>query len=234
MRVHYIQHVAFEGLGSIEPYLTAKGYQISVTRLYQDEPLPKMEQFDWLIVMGGPMGIEDEQQFPWIKKEKVFIKAAIDTGKTLLGICLGAQLIADVLGAKVVKNKAKEIGWFPLHINEKMKRSSLGDFIADGLDVFHWHGDTFEIPNGALRVASSEACDNQGFVYNNCVVGFQFHLETTAESAALLIEHGESDLDGSRYVQTKSRMLENRNKFNDINKVMKTVLDRLEARTLIS
>lgn len=229
MKIHYLQHVSFEGLGSIEQELQIRGHKVSRTRLYLDEPFPQMDQFDWLIVMGGPMGVYDENQFPWIKKEKAFIKAAIDAEKILLGICLGAQFIADALGAKVIKNRAKEIGWFPLHINEEMNLGCLGDFITDGLEVFHWHGDTFEIPKGAVRLASSEACKNQGFIYHDRVFGFQFHLETTLESAALLIEHGSSDLDGTHYVQTENEMLEDGNKFTEINRVMKNVLDRLEA-----
>ena len=229
MKIHYLQHVSFEGLGSIEQELQIRGHKVSRTRLYLDEPFPQMDQFDWLIVMGGPMGVYDENQFPWIKKEKAFIKAAIDAEKILLGICLGAQFIADALGAKVIKNRAKEIGWFPLHINEEMNLSCLGNFITDGLEVFHWHGDTFEIPKGAVRLASSEACTNQGFIYHDRVVGFQFHLETTLESAALLIEHGSNDLDGTHYVQTENEMLEDGNKFTEINRVMKKVLDRLEV-----
>ena len=105
MRVHYLQHVPFENLGSMENYFLSRGYQISSTKLYSEENFPGLEDFDWLIIMGGPMGVYDEDRFPWLKNEKRFISDAIEAGKVLLGVCLGAQLIASVLGAKVYKNR---------------------------------------------------------------------------------------------------------------------------------
>ena len=120
MKIHYLQHVPFEGLGSIESALKEGGHSISVTRLFSDDPLPDISAFDWLIVMGGPMGIKDEDEYSWLRTEKEFIKKTIQTGKVVLGICLGAQLIAEVLGARVYKNKYREIGWFDINFNPNL------------------------------------------------------------------------------------------------------------------
>lgn len=228
MRVHYLQHVPFENLGSMENYFLSRGYQISSTKLYSEENFPGLEDFDWLIIMGGPMGVYDEDRFPWLKNEKRFISDAIEAGKVLLGVCLGAQLIASVLGAKVYKNRFREIGWFPITRSETAAETILGKVLPETLEVFHWHGDTFDIPQGATLLASSEACHNQGFVIENRIVGFQFHLETTMEAAKKLINKCSDELDGSRYVQSKEQMLSDTTKFAKINTVMESILQELE------
>ena len=239
MRVHYIQHVAFEGLGAIQPYLQEEGHELSATHLYAGESLPSMDTFDWLIVMGGPMGIYDYDVYPWLEAEKVFIKQAINTGKTVLGVCLGAQLIADVLGSTkekraVYAGQHKEIGWFDIQCSPKLQETVLADVFPETLEVFHWHGDMFDIPDGAQALASSTACSNQGFVYQNRVVGFQFHLETTAESAAALIENCGDELDASlskqnSYVQSAEEMLVDQQRFSRLNQTMVKVLKALGA-----
>jgi len=228
MRVHYLQHVPFENLGSMENYFLSRGYQISSTKLYSEENFPGLEDFDWLIIMGGPMGVYDEDRFPWLKNEKRFISDVIEAGKVLLGVCLGAQLIASVLGAKVYKNRFREIGWFPITRSETAAETILGKVLPETLEVFHWHGDTFDIPQGATLLASSEACHNQGFVIENRIVGFQFHLETTMEAAKKLINKCSDELDGSRYVQSKEQMLSDTTKFAKINTVMESILQELE------
>ena len=230
MKVHYLQHVAFEGLSSIEPFLKERNHELSSTHLYRGESLPNVDEFDWLIVMGGPMGIYDYDEYTWLKSEKEFIKSAIDSGKIVLGICLGAQLIADVLGAKVTKNAHREIGWFDISKTAAAENTILADAIPDSSEVFHWHGDTFGIPEGATSLVKSAACDNQGFILNDRVVGFQFHLETTLESASALIENCRDELDGSTYVQTEEEMLSTPAKFSSINQIMFAVLEKLEGQ----
>ena len=183
MRIHHLQHVPFEGLGSMESYFRSGGHTMTSTHLYRGDRLPDINNLDFLIIMGGPMGVSDEAQYPYLTSEKAFIKTAMDSGKTVLGICLGAQLIADVLGAGVKKNTYREIGWFPLTRTPEIRKTALDRCFPQFLDVFHWHGDRFEIPDGALPLASSMACDNQGFIIDDRIVGFQFHLETTEESA---------------------------------------------------
>lgn len=174
------------------------------------------------------MGVNDDSKYSWLCKEKSYIQKAIDSGKIVLGICLGAQLIAHVMGAKVLKNKHREIGWFPIERSKEAAATVLGEVLPEKLEVFHWHGDTFDIPEGGTLLAASEACRNQGFIMENRIVGFQFHLETTMSSARALIKNCRDELDGSQYVQTESEMLSDESKFNKINDIMHSVLQKLE------
>ncbi len=230
MKVHYLQHVSFEGLGSIELYMNQHAHELSATHLYKGDILPSINEIDWLIVMGGPMGIYDETIYPWLKEEKNFIKAAIDAGKIVMGICLGAQLIADSLGAKVYKNKVREIGWFDITNNSEINNTILSKAIPEQTKVFHWHGDTFDIPEGAISVARSDACQNQAFIYENRVIAFQFHLEATFESATALIENCHNELDNSKYVQSEQAILSRPQRFTKINQVMFSILSTLERK----
>ncbi len=222
MKLHWLQHVPFEGLGMIEEWAKAQRAEIRVTRLFNNEFLPDVDAFDWLVVMGGPMGIYDYDAHPWLVAEKQFIKQAIDADKTILGICLGAQLIADVLGAKVHPGPQKEIGWFPIQ-----RSADAPHLLPEEPTVFHWHGDTFELPAGAIRLASSEACKNQGFIYNNRVVALQFHLETTPESMEALIENCSHELVDAPFIQTAEQIRAERPNLRKINAAMKHLLDQL-------
>ena len=148
--------------------------------------------------MGGPMGVYDESVYPWLAEEKAFIKQIIAQNKPVLGICLGAQLIAEVLGAHVRKNDQREIGFFPLTGDGKIFPA---EFMA-----FHWHGDTFGIPDGAVHLASSAACKNQAFIYRDKVLALQFHLETTDESLLSLYEHCQNEITGGPFIQTLEKM----------------------------
>ena len=229
MRIHHFQHVPFEGLGSMAPYFLSKGFQLSATHLYLDQSPPPLDTLDWLIVMGGPMGACDESKYAWMALEKAYIQKAVAAGKVVLGICLGAQLIAAVLGAKVFKNSYREIGWFPIRQAEQAKTTAMADIFSQQTEVFHWHGDTFEIPRGAALLASSDACAHQGFVLENRVVGLQFHLETTPASARALVENCSQELDNSRYVQTAEKMLSDESRFERINAIMAAVLDKMQV-----
>jgi GMP synthase-like glutamine amidotransferase len=228
MRIHHLLHVPFEGLGSMESYFLEREHQLSSTHFYLGNPLPSIAEFDWLIVMGGPMGVYDELQYSWLTEEKTFIRKSIESGKIVLGICLGAQLIADALGAGVFKNQYREIGWFPIERKIDANESAMANVFPDTLEVFHWHGDTFEIPQGAELLASSEACENQGFVIDSRVLGLQFHLETTSESAAALIKNCHGELDGSKYVQSAAEIQSDKSRFLKINGIMDSLLEKLE------
>jgi len=228
VKVHHLQHVKFEGLGSMEVVLKERGHQLSATHLYANQALPLLKDIDWLIVMGGPMGVYDEQVYPWLRTEKKFIREAIDAGKIVLGICLGAQLIADVFGTRVYENTNKEIGWFNINRCAEVDGTILAKQMPAQVEVFHWHGDTFDIPKGASRLAESMACKNQGFIMGERVLAFQFHLETTLASAISLIDHCGDELDGSAYVQSKNEMLSSPQRFLNINKIMRSVLGALE------
>jgi GMP synthase (glutamine-hydrolysing) len=198
MRIHWLQHVPFEGLGCIEPWLAENGHAVTCTQFWNDETVPEAGAVDGLIVMGGPMGVQDETAYPWLTEEKAFIKQIIDQNKPVLGICLGAQLIADVLDSKVWKNDRREIGFFPIIGNTEVELSKpWKNFTA-----FHWHGDTFGIPVGAVHLASSEACDNQAFIYKDNVLALQFHLETTEESLLSLYKNGADEITDGPSIQT--------------------------------
>lgn len=229
MKVQVLQHVPFEGIGSIQPWMDAHGITVTTTRLFNEPALPVPGAFDWLIIMGGPMSANDEAVHPWLRPEKRLIARAIAGGKTVLGICLGAQLIASALGARVFPNACKEIGWFPVRRPKAGPVPDLARLFVDGIEVFHWHGETFELPRGAVRFLESDACGNQAFAIGNRVAGLQFHLETTPESAASLIRNSRNEIVPSATIQTRSEMLARPKRFNRINAVMDSVLGFLSA-----
>ncbi len=227
MRLHYFQHVSFEGLGSIEQWAKEMAYEITSTRLFAKDPFPNLDDIDWLIVMGGPMGIYEEDKYPWLCAEKNYIEQAVVQGKIVLGICLGAQLIADVLGEKVYPNKYKEIGWFPIQKTHETVETRLADFLPVEIDAFHWHGDTFDIPTGAIHIAKSAACENQGFIYDGHVVALQFHLETVEQSAKDLIDNCHDDLTEGPFIQSFEQIFADKARFGKINCLMNELLNHL-------
>jgi GMP synthase-like glutamine amidotransferase len=227
IRIHFFQHASFEGLGSIEEWATLNGHLLSSTQFYEKVWFPDPDEFDWLIVMGGPMSVSDEDRYPWLRAEKQFIRKAIDQGKTVLGICLGSQLISDALGAKVYKNDVKEIGWFDIDLSDSGKDSRLFFGMENRLKVFHWHSDTFDLPEDAKHLFSSEATRNQGFVYRDRVVALQLHLEMTLKSLKLMLEYCRNDLTPGKYVQTEEDIINNIEFAEANRKVLFTFLDRL-------
>lgn len=158
-----------------------------------------------LVIMGGPMSVNDEDKFPWLSLEKQFVREFIESGKSVLGVCLGAQIIASAMGAKVFPNPVKEIGWFPVRAAGSIDESAFK--FPPLKTVFHWHGETFDLPPGAVRLAESEGCVNQAFQLGKHVIGLQFHLETTPKSAREIVSHGRGELVPSRYVQTEEKIL---------------------------
>ena len=203
MKVHVLQHVPFEGLGSIESWLAARGATVNCTRLFESSHLPDGKDLDLVIALGGPMSVNDEADLPWLKEEKRFIAGAVKAGKAVLGICLGAQLIAGALGARAYPGPHKEIGWFDI------------ESTADGADlfrfpkratVFHWHGETFDLPPGARQLARSAGCENQAFQIGSRAIGLQFHLETTPASAESLLVNCRNELIAGRFIQSEDRL----------------------------
>jgi len=229
MKIHCFQHVPFEGLGSIGDWIQSGSHQLGTTRFYRNESLPEIEDIDLLVIMGGPMNIYEQTKYSWLTEEKRFVERAIAAHKRVLGICLGAQLVADVLGARVYANADKEIGWFPVEMTEHAQLSNLFTAFPARIEVFHWHGDTFDIPEGALHVAHSTGCAHQAFVYEERVVGLQFHLETTRASSQQIITHCADEIVEGRYIQTPQAMLGDLQRFDAINQTMWGLLDRLAA-----
>jgi GMP synthase-like glutamine amidotransferase len=209
MRLHYLQHVPFEDAANIAAWAAERGHSVTRTRLFADEPLPAQSDFDFLAIMGGLMNIYEEKKYPWLAKEKAFIANSISAGKKVFGVCLGAQLIADVLGGKVTKNPFKEIGWFPVKLTEANRRSRVFSSLPIEFTAFHWHGDTFAIPPQTAHLATSQACRNQAFQYGHRVAGIQFHLDFSLESIFRLIQNCGNELIDAPHVQPKHRLADN-------------------------
>jgi GMP synthase (glutamine-hydrolysing) len=205
MRIHSLEHQPEEGPAKIADWAAARGHSLVRTALYAAEPPPALDTFDLLVIMGGGMNIYQHRDHPWLVEEKAFLRRAIDAGKPILGICLGAQLLADVLGGKVYQNPEKEIGWFPVSFTD---RAGLFASFPEKMNVMHWHGDTFDLPPGARLIASSEGCPQQAFVWGDRVVGLQFHLEMGAVNVADLATVAAEDLTPGRFVQSAAQLTE--------------------------
>jgi GMP synthase-like glutamine amidotransferase len=223
MNVHILQHVAFEGIGSIDSWLNQRNTNVSYTRFYESTELSDLSEIDLIIIMGGPMSVHDEVDFPWLVEEKKFLRDAISAGIPMLGICLGAQLLASALGAEVYKCSQKEIGWFDI-----AKVPNTGFQFPDTITVFHWHGETFTLPEGAVQLARSAACEQQAFQFNDNVIGLQFHLETTPDSINSMIQHCYSDIIPEKFTQTEPVIKSAKsNCFDKINTLMFTILNHI-------
>jgi len=226
VRVHVLQHVPFEGLGSIEAWLSRRSARVTYTRFFESTQLPALTDIDCIIALGGPMSVNDEEQFPWLRDEKLFVTEAIARNKAVLGICLGAQLIASAQGSRVYDNPEKEIGWFPVFAEP----AAANIFVfPNSTEVFHWHGETFDIPSGAIHLANSAACRNQAFQIGGRVIGLQFHLETTPNSAEAIINNCANELaPQQRYIQTEIVLRAvPAARYDGINILMTNILDYL-------
>lgn len=212
MRLHYFQHEPFEGLGMIADWAAQRGHGVSSTAFFQTgAQLPDVHDYDALVVMGGSMGVYDEDRFHWLAAEKAHIRTAIDAGKQVLGICLGAQLIAASLGARVAPHVHKEIGWFPVAMTDAGVAHPLLAGLNHSMSVFHWHGDRFEIPVGAEHLMSSAACDNQAFTLGDKVLALQFHLEMDPRAVRAIMTACADELQREgqgRWVQSAAEIVE--------------------------
>jgi GMP synthase-like glutamine amidotransferase len=206
MRLHVIKHVEFEGPGLIAEWAAANGHELTES-LASTQVYPLCDDVDLLVIMGGPMDADDEVASPWLHAEKHFVVECIAAGHAVLGVCLGAQILAEVLGGKVKRSHNKEIGW---HVIEKTIVGRVEPLVAgwpDAVVVGQWHGDTFDLPAGLEPLFSSEACANQAFVFDNRVVGLQFHLEWTEEVLTRLMQECRSELvDGEMWVMSASEI----------------------------
>jgi GMP synthase-like glutamine amidotransferase len=226
MRLHFLQHVWFEDLAYIKSWAELRNVKVSRTAFFSNEPLPSIDSFDWMVVMGGPMGVYEGKKYPWLVDEKRFINEVIDNGKKVLGICLGAQLIAAVIGSKVYKNRHTEIGWFDVFKTDQGNTSDVFSSLPEKFEAFHWHGDTFDLPSGAKRLAFSKACMNQAFELGRNIIGLQFHLESTVESIENLIENCHKEIDENIFVQTSSQIKEKFNVIGKVNNLMGDLFDK--------
>jgi len=208
LRIACLQHVPYEGPGVIADWARSRHHRLAVTRLYERGGFPSAESFDWLVVLGGPMGVHDDTAHPWLAAEKSLIRWAIEDGRTVFGVCLGAQLVAQVLGAAVGRGPEREIGWHPVQLTPEARAMPALAGLPETFTPFHWHADAFAVPEGGTLIASSAGCREQGFVWGDRVVGLQFHLETTADGVDALVEHCPGDLEPGRFVQGAAAMRE--------------------------
>ena len=196
MNVLIIKHVDIEGPGLIEHCLKQREISHQTLCLGTDDLLPKPDRFTHIVLLGGPMNVYEEDRYPFLRGEDLFIKEAIQRGKHILGICLGAQLIAKALGARVTKSPSKEIGWYEVSLTEEGSRDPLFSFFPKTFSVFQWHEDTFEVPKGGRLLVTSPSIPHQAFRYGENVYGLQFHLEVTRAMIREWMEEYDNELQG--------------------------------------
>ncbi len=227
MRMAVLQHVPFEGPAAIADWAQARSVRMRVSQLYEDAPLPSLDAFDILTIMGGPMGANDEARFTWMAAELNLIHEAIHVGKAVLGVCLGAQLMAKSLGARVYKGAMKEIGWFPVHRTET--GATVFQALPREFTPFHWHGDTFDLPAGATRLASTSVTPIQAFAFGSNALGLQFHFEATPSSVSALIEHAAHEIGDGPFEQATGLILATVDHYAPNHQHLFAVLDTLTS-----
>ena len=205
MRIQFIQHVSFEYPGSLIDWANERKHTVSFTKVFEHENYPALDTFDMLIVMGGPMGVYEENEFEWMKDQKKFLKEVIAAKKKVAGICLGSQFIAEALGAKVYKHTHNEIGWFDIY---KKEDHLITKNLPANFTSFHWHGDTFSLPDGAVQLFHSEACEQQGFIYDDHVLALQFHPEINTSLLQSMVEHERHEVIKADLVQRGEKIID--------------------------
>ncbi len=215
LRVHYFSHIKDEGLGSPEAWLRGQQAIVTMTPFFAwqaQDPLPvlpELDTVDLLIIMGGAMSVNQMQEYPWLITEKAWISDFILSGKPVVGLCLGAQLIACSLGAGVTRNPVKEIGWWQIEAVPVSSGKQEIFAFPDRLVPLSWHEDAFALPEGAVPLATSPACSNQAFQYGDRVLAFQFHPETTPESLELFLHDADYlELGHDEAVQARNRYIQ--------------------------
>ena len=203
------------------------GHSMEYIRFYEDPSLPDPADVELLIIMGGPMNVFDFHIHPWMQEEIDWVSEYIKSGKPLLGICLGAQIIAASLGADVYPGPHKEIGWHELNFLPALGDYRIWKDLPRSRKVFHWHGDTFPIPEGATRIAESQAFPNQGFIYGSTVIALQFHLEVKPASVSDLIENCRDELVPGPYIQEEAEMVKEVRYYAPNQELMFQLLDYL-------
>lgn len=206
MHVRVFQHADFEAPGAIGEWAAGRGANVEIIDWSSGRSTARDQQeTDLLVVMGGPMNVDETDRLPWLIDERAAIRDHISAGVPTIGICLGAQLIARTYDAAVRPNAHREIGWFPIRLHASARRQPLLEGWPTEFTTLHWHGDTFDIPAGALPIGASDACANQGFIIGDRVVGLQFHPEATPSLVEGFIERAGSSAD-ERWVQSAAEI----------------------------
>lgn len=208
MKVLIIKHIDIEGPGTIAEFLDDENIPYEVIDIFNGESLPdSLSNTSAILVLGGPMNVYEEDKYPFLKDENEFLKEAIEKDLPTLGFCLGAQLIAKAKGATVKKAPEKEIGWFKISLNSNGLNDPLFQGFPDEIDVFQWHGDTFEIPEGAHKLAESELCPNQAFRIGNNIYGLQFHVEVTEKMIQQWLDAYKDEIDSLKGLVNPNRVM---------------------------
>jgi GMP synthase (glutamine-hydrolysing) len=206
MKISVLQHAEHEGPAEIEVWAHKRFHHVVITRLDRGEPLPAWDSFDLLVVMGGEMNVYQYRDWPWLKAERELVEVALAAGKPVVGICLGAQLIADALGARVTQNSEIELGWHPVSFTPEAR--GLFPDLPESVTPLHWHNDMFELPDGATRLAVSAACGEQGFVIPKKCLGLQFHFEVDPKSVLQFVQ-GQGQWPKGPYIQSAEEVAAN-------------------------
>ena len=217
----------FEDSANVGAWARLRGHPTTRTLLYAGQPLPALDEFDWLVVLGGLMNVYQDADYPWLAGEKRFLREAIDADKAVLGICLGAQLLSVVLGGEVTKNPSREVGWHDVTLTDAAASSPLFAERTRPHAAFHWHSDTFTIPPGATHIAHSEACDAQAFQFDRRVVGLQFHWDYSLESVEKMIDNCANELDPAPHVQTPNELRAHPERFDHTTDLLFALLDAI-------
>jgi GMP synthase (glutamine-hydrolysing) len=183
VRLLVLQHIDCEHPGVFSEVMDERGVEATAVELDRDEPLPDWREFDAVLVMGGPMGAGDDREYPWLAAERELIAATVGAGRPFLGVCLGVQLLAAALGAPVIACERPEVGLLEVELTDEGRADPLFAGLGEPLVSLQWHADTFELPDGAVRLATSSEVENQAFRVGERAYGVQFHLEVTAEMA---------------------------------------------------
>lgn len=225
-----LQHVSFEGPGSIVRWAAARGHLLKEIHLFEGQSLPSTEEFDLLVVMGGPMSIHDEAEYGWLVPEKRLIARSLDQNKFVLGICLGSQLLANSCGSRVYRNRVREIGWFPIRLRPEVSQSPCFAGVPNRMDVLHWHGETYDLPPGCIHLAESEGCLVQAFEHR-FALGLQFHLEVTPGGLQELIHRCGHEIGSGPYEQSPEELVAGADRHEDAAQTaLFGILDRIEQR----
>ncbi|NOU94798.1 GMP synthase [Paenibacillus sp. LMG 31456] len=229
MRLLLLKHFDFDDPSFILYWAAHKRHTVSIIYPPDFFTAPSLDSFDMLIILGGPMSAYQDEVFPWLPDEKRFIKSAIEAGKNVLGICLGAQLLAEVIGGRVDRNAHKEIGWHP--VMRTGMQHPLFDGVPDIFQSFHWHGDCFDIPEDAVPLAYSEACRVQAFAYGEQVLGLQFHLETTPTCMETMLTQWHYEIVKAPYIQTREQMIDQSYRSSQSFLILGHILDQFKTNT---
>ncbi len=224
MRVLCLQHGPTEEPAAIGRWLELNGHTLVVAKLYESPLLPK--EWDALVIMGGHMGVYDEADYPWLKEEKIFLNRAVASGKKLLGICLGAQLLAEALGARVYKGPFFELGWWEVEWTKTAEKDPHVGDLPPRFRAFQWHGDTFDLPQGATLLATSIAYPNQAFRLGENILAFQFHPEVDDDVLLNWVQNALDEVPKDKFVQRADEILNQTDRMDRQQAILHRILSR--------